>query len=128
MCFQSALLSSSCLVRAGGCAGHLGTGSWICLKMFFLEAGSYIVPRRNEKKSPGGFVRPECAGSCAKLWQVAEPCQGGSWDGASSKVGPWQGAVWDTAETHSFPGGSTGPLLPLDHLHTHAIGCFILFL
>lgn len=34
--------------------GHPGTGSWLCWKMFFLEAGSYVLPRRNENKAPEG--------------------------------------------------------------------------
>lgn len=50
MCFQSG--SSRCSVGAGGCAEHPGTSSWLRLKMFFLEAGSYVLPRRNENRAP----------------------------------------------------------------------------
>lgn len=43
-------------LELGGREGHPGTGSWLCLKMFFLEAGSYILPRRNENKAPEGSL------------------------------------------------------------------------
>lgn len=46
--------SRCCSVGAGECAGHPGTGSGRCLKMFFLQAGSYVLPRRNENKAPKG--------------------------------------------------------------------------
>lgn len=49
-------LSSSCCCSdgAGERTGHPGTGSGLCLTMFFLQAGSYVLPRRNENKAPKG--------------------------------------------------------------------------
>lgn len=48
--------SHCCSVGAGGCVGHPGAGSWLCWNMFFLEAGSYVLPGKNENKAPKGSL------------------------------------------------------------------------
>lgn len=68
-------LSSSrcCSAGAGECAGHPGAGSWLCLKMFFLEAGSYVLPRRNENKAPKGSSGS--LGATLRHCRVLAPCR-----------------------------------------------------
>lgn len=99
MCFQSG--SSRCSVGAGGCAEYPGTSSWLCLKMFFLEAGSYVLPRRNENKAPKSSlgVRRELCRAAAASWAL--PARKLRWGCRQS--GPWQGTVWGRVETHVLP-------------------------
>lgn len=79
MCFQ--LGSSCCSVGAGGCAERPGTSSWLRLKMFFLEAGSYVLPRRNENKAPKSslgvrwelcWAVPSCCSGLGPAWEEVE--------------------------------------------------------
>lgn len=113
MCFQSALLSSSCLVRAGGCAGHLGTGSWICLKMFFLEAGSYIVPRRNEKKkAPEGSFALSVLGAALSCGRSLSPAREEVGMGPPARWGPGR-VLSGTQQRHTASlGAPRGPFFP----------------
>lgn len=64
--------SCCCSIGAGECARHPGTGSGICLKMFFLQAGSYVLPRRNENKAPrvhGVHWEPHCLEE-VRVWSL----------------------------------------------------------
>lgn len=126
--------SYCCSSGAGECAGHPGTGPWLCLKMFFLEAGSYVLPRRNENKAPKGSsgslgatlrccsVLGSCLeevrkGLCPELW------------GGCRQVRPQQSTVGVRADCMSSLAQSAGwPLLLSDHLTAQHCSCPSLFL
>lgn len=130
-------LSYCCSVGAGEYAGHPGTGPWLCLKMFFLEARSYVLPRRNENKAPKGSlgsleatlrhcsVLGSCPeevrkGLCPELW-------GGYW-----QVRSQQGTVGVRADhMSSLTQGihsAQWPLLLSDNLPAQHCSCPSLFL
>ena len=104
--------------------GHPGTGSWLCWKMFFLEAGSYVLPRRNENKAPKGShgVRWEPRWAIAVLsallgrkleWGLCLELQ-------ACRRRPRRALSGAEGRTYVLPlswGTLCHPLLLLDHLH-----------
>lgn len=95
--------------------GHPGTGSWLCLKMFFLEAGSYVLPRRNENKAPKGSSGSLGAAlrCCSALGPAGENLERGSVQGSkeADKVGPGM-ALPGQSRSLALPGPGApyGPL------------------
>lgn len=126
MCFQSG--SSCCSVGAGGGAEHPGTGSWLCLKMFFLEAGSYVLPRRNENKAPKSspgvrwelrWAVPSCCSELGPAWEEIETWPQPRARGVQAERA-WRGTVCGRAGTRVLPPVQGAPRWPLPSLGSSA--------